>query len=61
MLKLIDSPPLNATELAEQCFALTYVLSGIEHPALKESLTFILLEKQSALLSLLLAEELNQD
>ncbi|WP_159566680.1 hypothetical protein [Budvicia diplopodorum] len=53
MFKLIDSTPLNTTELAEQCFALAYTLTGIEHPALKESLTFILLEKQRALLSLL--------
>lgn len=56
MLELVDNTPLNATELAEQCFSLTYVLSGIEHPALKESLIFILLEKQRILLSLLLSE-----
>lgn len=55
MLKLIDNAPLNSVELAEQCFALGYVLSGIEHPVVKESLSYILLEKQSALLSLLSA------
>ncbi|WP_159567515.1 hypothetical protein [Budvicia diplopodorum] len=53
MFNLIDNAPLNAAELAEQCFALTYILSGIEHPALRESLIFVVLEKQSTLLSLL--------
>ncbi|GKX53837.1 hypothetical protein [Budvicia aquatica] len=53
MFKLMDNEPLDAQELAEQCFTLAYLLSGLEHPGLKESLIYILLEKQSALLSLL--------
>lgn len=55
MFELIDSVPLTAQELAGQCFALMYILSGIEHPALRESLILIALEKQSSLLSLLSA------
>ena len=53
MLRLIDNAPLNTLELAEQCLALTYILSVIEYPALRESLIFIVLEKQNTLLSLL--------
>lgn len=56
MFELIDSTPLNEQELAEQCFTLTYALLSLDHPALKEALGFMLLEKQSTLLSLLRAE-----
>ncbi|WP_159564340.1 hypothetical protein [Budvicia diplopodorum] len=53
MLELIDNSQLNTAELSEQCLALTYILSVVEHSALKETITFILLEKQSALRFLL--------
>ncbi|WP_159567645.1 hypothetical protein [Budvicia diplopodorum] len=61
MLSLIDSAPLSAAELTEQCFTLAYLLSGIEHPPLKESVTLMRLEKQSALLSLQSVEERPND
>lgn len=51
MFRLIDYVPLNMPELAEQ--RLTYRLSINDHPTLRESLLFAVLERQSALLSLL--------
>ncbi|MBK5145657.1 hypothetical protein I2494_18445 [Budviciaceae bacterium BWR-B9] len=53
MLNLLNQTPLLPEELAEQCFALAYTISSMEQPELKESLLFILQEKQAALLSLL--------
>ncbi|WP_159565777.1 hypothetical protein [Budvicia diplopodorum] len=61
MFSLIETTPLSAAELTEQCFTLAYLLSGIEHPALKESVTFMLLEKQSALISLQSVEMMPND
>lgn len=56
MLNLLNKTPLLPEELAEQCFALAYTISEVEQPELKESLLFILLEKQAALLSLIESE-----
>lgn len=60
MFELLESTLQDAQELAEQCFTLTYVLLGIGHPALQESLMFMLLEKQSTLLSLLSTEVVHE-
>ncbi|MGL4858499.1 MAG: hypothetical protein ACRC5A_01935 [Enterobacteriaceae bacterium] len=54
MLELIDRTPLTAEELTEQCFTLAWLAVETEHNALKESLLFILLEKISALLEMLM-------
>lgn len=49
MLNLIDSPPGDPLELAEQCLALAIAVLKINEAAVKESLQFILHEKMEAL------------
>ena len=56
MLDLIKPLVLDQEELIEQCFALSYSLQHIEQAPVKESLSFILLEKISALILLMTAE-----
>ncbi|MBK5142879.1 hypothetical protein I2494_03965 [Budviciaceae bacterium BWR-B9] len=56
MHNLIDKTPLTSEELVEQCLALTYSLQAAEHTPVKESLSFILLEKLDTLLSLMSSE-----
>lgn len=51
MHNLIDKTPLTSEELVEQCLALAYSLQVTEHAPVKESLSFILLEKLDILQS----------
>lgn len=51
MHNLIDKTSLTSEELVEQCFALAYSLQVAEHAPVKESLSFILLEKLDILQS----------
>ncbi|AHG20722.2 hypothetical protein Z042_14715 [Chania multitudinisentens RB-25] len=56
MLNLIKPPVLDQEELIEQCFALSYSMQHVEQAPVKESLSFILLEKISALILLMTTE-----
>ena len=56
MHDLSDKSPLTPEELIEQCCALAYSLQTAEHLPVKESLSFILLEKLEVLQEQILAE-----
>lgn len=56
MHDLIDKTPLTPEELIEQCCALAYSLQAVEHLPVKESLSFILLEKLEVLQERMLVE-----